>query len=184
VSDLKLTVTSWGEVAIDKREMRALMRAAGNDVKNKTGRLINQGQGGGRNYPAHGATQYRPAAPAYRASAPGQPPAAPTRALRGSLKTYVYKSAEGFAVRARQFYALFLEAGAKGGGNRFGGRPRAAAAWRASGRRQRARGRYTTRVLEPRPFLDKVMAQEAPNITRRLRDAFAKSLTWRQTKAP
>ena len=45
-SDLKLTVTSWGEVAMDLKPMRALMRAAGNDVKNKTGRLINQGGGG------------------------------------------------------------------------------------------------------------------------------------------
>jgi hypothetical protein len=181
VSDLKLTVTSWGEVALDPKPMRALMRAAGNDVRSKTARLINKSQGSGRHYPAHPATPYRGAAPAYRASAPGQPPAAPTNALRGSLRTYVYKSGEGFAVRARQFYALFLEAGAKGGGNRFGGRANAAAANRAGGRRKRARGVYTARVLEPRPFLDRVMDQEAPNITRRLREAFAKSLTWKQT---
>ena len=37
--------------------------------------------------------------------------------LRASLKTFVFKSGEGFAVRARAFYSLFLEAGAKGGGN-------------------------------------------------------------------
>jgi hypothetical protein len=111
---------------------------------------------------------------------PGNPPVRPTGRLRGSLKTYVFKSAEGFAVRARQFYALFLEVGARGGGNP--GSRSVKPINRRTGRRMRAKGVYTTRVLEPRPFLDRVMDQEAPNITRRLREAFAKSLTWKQTK--
>jgi hypothetical protein len=174
VSDLKLTVTSWGEVAIDKKPMRALMRAAGNDVRTKTSRLINASDGGGRVYrlPAGRGT--------YRASTSGNPPVRASGALRGSLKTYVFKSAEGFAVRARQFYALFLEVGARGGGNP--GSRSVKPINRRTGRRMRAKGVYTTRVLEPRPFLDRVMDQEAPNITRRLREAFAKSLTWKQTK--
>lgn len=172
MSDLKLTVTSWGEVAMDKGPMRALMRAAGNDVRTKTSRLINASDGGGRSYrlPAGRGT--------YRASMPGNPPVRASGALRGSLKTYVFKSAEGFAVRARQFYALFLETGAHGGGNPGS---RSTRINRRTGRRMRAKGVYTTRVLEPRPFLDRVMDQEAPNITRRLREAFAKSLTWKQT---
>jgi hypothetical protein len=184
MSDLKLTVTHWGEIALDKRELRKLMRAAGNDVKNKTGRLINQSNGGGRNYPKHGPTQYRPAAPAYRASAPGQPPVAPTRALRGSLKTYVYKSGEGFAVRARQFYALFLEVGAYGGkpGSRLLRKDRRSLS--ASARASRARGRGESRVMEPRPFLDRVMAQEAGELNRRIGAALQNGLTWKETKAP
>jgi hypothetical protein len=182
MSDLKLTVTHWGNVALDKRELRKLMRAAGNGVRSKTARLIKAGEGGGRSYPAHAATPYRPAAPAYRASAPGQPPAAPTGSLRGSLRTYVYKTGEGFAVRARQFYALFLEAGAKGGGNP--GTRAVKPVNRRTGRHMRAKGVYTRRVLEPRPFLDRVMTQEAPELERRVRTALDHALTWKETKAP
>lgn len=177
MSDLKLTVTSWGEVHLDKREMTKLMRAAGNEVKSKTARLINKSDGGGR------LTHYRgDRTGAYRASTPGEPPVRASGTLRASLKVYPYRSGEGFAVRARQFYALFLESGARGGGNPFGGRRAASAAWRAQARRQRARGRYTTRVLEPRPFLDRVMTEEAPEISRRMRDAFDHALTWKETK--
>jgi hypothetical protein len=177
MSDLKLTVTSWGEVKIDKREMTKLMRAAGNGVKTKTQRLINASGGGGR------LTHYRgDKGGTYRASSPGEPPVRASGALRASLRTYPFKSGEGFAVRARQFYALFLEAGARGGGNPFGGRSAASAEWRTRTKRRHARGRYRTRVLEPRPFLDRVMEQEAPDISRRLRLAFDKALTWKQTK--
>ena len=157
--------------------MTKLMRSAGNDVKNKTQRLINTTSGGGR------VTHYRgDKGGTYRASQPGAPPVRASGALRASLKAFPFKSGEGFAVRARQFYALFLEAGARGGGNPFGGRQAASAEWRARTHRRRARGRYATRVLEPRPFLDRVMQQEAPSITSRLRLAFEKSLTWKQTK--
>jgi hypothetical protein len=180
MSDLKLTVSHWGEVALDKRELRKLMRSAGNDIKTKTARLINKAEGGGRHYSAHAATKYRPAAPAYTASTPGSPPAAPTNTLRASLKNYVYPTGEGFAVRARQFYALFLEAGAKGGGN-----PGARAVRpinRRTGRHMRAKGVYTTRVLEARPFLDRVMAEQAGELNRRVKLAIDKSLTWKETK--
>ena len=175
MSDLKMTVTSWGEITIDKSALRKLMRSAGNDVKTKTARVINQSQGTGR-------IAYGPRG-RYRASAPGSPPVRVAGDLRSSLRTYVFKSAEGFAVRAREFYALFLEVGARGGGNRFGGRPKAAAAERATGRRRRrAKGVYTQRVLEPRPFLDLVMSREAPELNRRVGVALRNALTWKQTK--
>ena len=177
MSGLKLTVTSWGEVHLDKREMSKLMRSAGADVKSKTAKLINTTSGGGR------ATQYRgDKAGSYRASMPGDPPVRASGTLRASLRAYPFKSGEGFAVRARAFYALFLEAGAKGGGNPYGGRPAASAEWRTRSKRHRARGRYTIRTLEPRPFLDRVMAQEEANITRRVRLALDQGLTWKQTK--
>lgn len=172
MSQLKLRVTSWGDVALDKSGVRKLMRAAGNDVKNKTARLINQSQGGGKMY-------FGPAG-RYRASSPGAPPARVSGDLRASLKTYVFKTGEGFAVRARQFYALFLETGAKGGGN-----PGARAVRpvnRRTGRHMRAKGVYTRRVLEPRPFLDRVMAEQAKELDRRVRAALAAGMTWKQTK--
>lgn len=171
LSHLQMTVTSWGEVMLDKREVNNLMRSAGNDVRSKTARLINSEAGGGREYRMPGGKRYR-------ASSPGNPPVRVGGKLRASLKTYVLKQSVGFAVRAREFYALFLEAGAKGGGNpgrRGVMNPR-------TGRAKRARGVYTNRVLEPRPFLDRVMQQEEPNIERRVRDALTKALKWKQTK--
>jgi hypothetical protein len=36
--------------------------------------------------------------------------------------------------------------------------------------------------LEPRPFLDRVMQQEAPELNRRVREAVTHVLTWKQTK--
>lgn len=166
-----MKVNSWGEVLLDTREVNALMRSAGNDVRTKTRRLIARSEGQGRTY-------HTPGGQPYRASSAGQPPASRTGQLAGSLKTYVLKRTTGFAVRARQFYALFLEAGARGGGNpgaRGGGINM------RTHRRQRARGVYTRRVLEPRPFLDRVMAQEAPTIERRVRQALTEALKWRET---
>jgi len=172
VSDLKLTVTNWGAIAIDKRELTKLMRAAGNDVRSKTARLINASQGGGKTY-------FGPSG-RYRASAPGSPPVRVSGDLRSSLKTFVFKSGEGFAVRARQFYALFLEIGARGGGNP--GTRAVRPVNRRTGRHMRAKGVYTTRVLEPRPFLDRVMEQQAGELDRRVRKALEQSLTWKETK--
>ena len=90
------------------------------------------------------------------------------------------KQQVGFAVRAREFYSLFLEAGAKGGGNP--GKSGARAFNRRTGKPKRARGVYTARVLEPRPFLDRVMARELPTIQRRVREALTGALKWRDTK--
>lgn len=170
MSGLKLTVTSWSEVALDTRELNKLMRAAGNSVRTKAGRLINRTDGGGRVYRFGDRT--------YAASTPGAPPVRRSGVMRGSLKTYVFKTGTGFAVRAREFYSLFLETGAKGGGNPG----KRGAINRRTGRRMRAKGVYKRRVLEPRPFLDVVLKQEEPEIDRRVRQALRDGLTWKQTK--
>jgi hypothetical protein len=175
-----MTVTNWGEVALDKRQLKALMRSAGNTVKTKTARLIAQTSGSGRSYRGGGGSAYRGAyrPGAYRASAPGEPPVTVSGTLRQSLKVYPYPSGEGFAVRERAFYALFLEAGATGGGNP-GGSGRGAR--RAQARRHRARA-TTRRVLLPRPHLDRVMQQEEATLERRVREALTAGLRWRETK--
>jgi hypothetical protein len=173
VSDLKLVVSSWGDVMVDKRELRKLMRAAGNDIKNKTSRLINQRNGGGRSY-------YGPQG-RYTASTPGSAPSRVSNTLRASLRTYVFKSGEGFAVRAREFYALFLEVGASGGGP-HGGKGREHRQLSRSVRAARARARGARREMEPRPFLDVVMAREARELDRRVGAALSGALTWKQTK--
>ena len=98
MSTVELKITHWGQVKLDKKEVRALMRAAGNDVKNKTRRLISQKVGSGRRYGKN-----------YKASAPYSPPIQRTGALRDSLKVYIYKSGEGFSGLTR---AGLLPAGA------------------------------------------------------------------------
>jgi hypothetical protein len=173
VSDLKLTVSSWGAVALDAREVRKLMRAAGNDVKSKTSRLINKSVGGGRTY-------YGPAG-RYRASSPGAAPVRVSGDLRASLRTYVFKSGEGFAVRARAAYATPLEGGAFGGA-RGSSKLREHRKLSAPIRKARAKARGEGRELEPRPFLDRVMSEEAPDLDRRVRKALEGALTWKETK--
>jgi hypothetical protein len=179
LSGLKLSITSWGEVALDKRELKALMRSAGTDIKTKTARLISQTAGTGRVYRGGGGSAYRGSyrRGSYAASAPGQPPVMVTGTLRQSLHVYPYAEGDGFAVRERAFYALFLEAGAHGGGN-----PGPHATRAARGRKHRARGRYQARVLEVRPSLDRVMTEQEPALEKRVRTAFDKGLTWRGTK--
>lgn len=172
---LKMQITSWGVVALDKRELNKVMRAAGNDIKSKTRRVLSQTSGSGRLYRGGGGAKYRGVYKAghYRASAPGEPPVTVTGTLRNSLTVRTFKDGAGFSVREKAYYALPLEAGAQGGGKTKG---------RAQARRHRRRSAPTGRVLQPRPSLDKVMAQEAGELNRRLGAAFAQGLTWRQTR--
>ncbi|MGA7055330.1 MAG: hypothetical protein WBZ37_29530, partial [Mycobacterium sp.] len=91
---MKLTVTNWGEVALDKRELKRLMRSAGGEIRSQTARLLASSQGTGRAYRGGGGAAYRGqyVATPYRASAPGDPPVAVSGTLRGSLKVYPYPS--------------------------------------------------------------------------------------------
>lgn len=175
MSDLKITVTNWGQIALDKRELKALMRAAGNDIKNKTARLIAATEGGGRFY------HYRKKPGTYHASTPGNPPVLASGDLRSSLKVYPYPSGEGFAVRARAKYATSLEAGAYGG-TRGSGKRREHRKLAPSVRMARALARGETRVLEARPFLSRVMDEQAAELDRRVRAAMTSALKWRGTK--
>ncbi len=180
MSSLKLAITSWAEVALDKRQLKALMRSAGGDIAAKDRRLISASSGSGRVYRGGGGAAYRGAyrKGPYRASAAGDPPVQVSGNLRKSVRVYPFPDGNGFAVRERQFYALFLETGAQGGGNPG----KRASASRAQQRRHRARSAYTARVLAPRPHLDRVMKIEAPSLTNRVRKAFENGLVWRATK--
>lgn len=181
MSELKLTVTHWGQVALDQREMKKLMRSAASNVRSLTAKLINRSEGSGRAYRGGGGAAYRGtySSSPYRASAPGEAPVRVTGTLRNSLKAYVYPSGEGFAVRERIFYSLFLERGARGGGNPGQkGRVRNP----RTGRFKRARSAYTTRVLAPRPALDRVMEQQQGELERRVGTALRQGMTWKQTK--
>lgn len=173
-----MKIRSWGTVRLDKTGMKKLMRAAGGEVARKTRRLIAQSTGSGRTYRGGGGAGYRGGYRAghYRASAPGSPPVRVTGTLYRSIRTYPYRSGDGFAVRARAVHASFLEIGATGGGN-----PGRRAIAARGGRRRTAR-RYTVRRLEPRPFLGRVMREEQARLERRLHAAFEVGLSWRETK--
>jgi hypothetical protein len=172
---LKLRINHWGEVALDRRALRAVMAAAARDVARKDRALISSNAGSGRLYYGGGGAAYRGSyrPGRYRASAPGSPPVRVTGTLGTSIKTYTYKDGTGFAVRERAFYSLFLEAGARGGGN-----PGSRAA-RSARRRSR---RYGNRIMAPRPHLDRVMQQAQAELDRRVRKALSEGLTWRETK--
>jgi hypothetical protein len=180
VSDLKLTVTSWGHVVLDKREQKKVMRSAGNAVKAKTAALVNKVSGSGRVYYGGGGTSkgYRGGyvTGSYRASAAGDAPVRVSGTLATTIKNYVFKSGDGFAVRERAFYALMLETGAQGG------RPGRRNTYKGGKGRRRRVAVSSGRVLAPRPSLDAVMAAEAPDINRRIEAALYQGLTWKQTK--
>ena len=173
MSELKLSVAGWGVVAVDKRELRKLMRAAGNDIRGKTSRPSISATAAARRHTVRGTLCT--STPAHRRSA--------SRAICGpALKTYVYKSAEGFAVRARQFYALFLETGAFGGAAPPCRLPRASPLGRSTVRAQRAKARGERREMEPRPFSIASWGERAPELNRRVGIALQNSLTWKETK--
>lgn len=172
-----MKITSWAEVQLDKRELRNLMRSAANDVKSKTARLLNKTGGSGRVYRGGGGARYRGAYKPghYQASAPGEPPVRVTGSLRSSLRARVYQDGNGFSVRERAFYALFLEAGAQGG------RPGSRGAARVR-RRRAGSSSSSPRVLEPRPSLDRVMAEQERQLEGRVQKAFETGAKWRDTK--
>jgi hypothetical protein len=176
---LKLTIASWGAVELDNRELKNLMRSAAGTVRTQARRLLARSAGGGRFYAGGGGGAYRGGyrAGRYRASAPGAAPVSVSGTLAASLAARPYKSGQGFAVRARAFYGLFLEAGARGGGNPHG-RTRHHERTRP---RRRRRG-YGSRVLLPRPFLSRVMDEQAPDLNRRVSLALRAGIKWKATK--
>lgn len=139
---LRLTVPAYSLV-YGKRDLKKALRAVGNLVARKARSLIRKGD----------------------VSKPGQAPSSRTGALRSSIKVRPSKNGESVAVRDTQFYALFLEAGAKGGGGR-----------KKVGRNKRGKP-TTSRVLEARPFLSTALAQTESMIRSKLEQAVSDSIS-------
>lgn len=174
-----------GRLEIDKRFTKATLRAAGGEVAALTRAMIRRSQGSGRLYrgPGGSARQYRGGYKPgrYTASSPGQPPVSVTRSLANSVVVRPFKSGEGVAVRERQFYALFLAVGARGGG-------KPSRVWRArnvnrkTGLPKRAVGVFTSRVLEPRPSLTAALEQREASIAQRVRQSIMQGLKFQRQK--
>lgn len=177
---LKVEVQPGG-LALDKRQLRAAMRAIGQEVAARA-RQIGSGSGTGRLYygPGGSAAKYRGGyvKGRYMASAPGQGPARVTGSLIRSIFVVPFANGEGVVIRSSKFYDLFLEKGAKGGGRRFSA---------ATGSRVYRRGAGATgksRVLLPRPLLTQAVADRAPTIGPRLREALLSGLKFERQRFP
>jgi hypothetical protein len=163
-------------MAFDKKNVQAVLRAAGAEIASVARRKIRQAVGGGRVYYGRGRGRHQ-------ASLPGQPPASWTGGLANSIKVHSLKSGDGVLIRDAAFYALFLEAGAKGVGNR-----RRSARLRNRNRRllgganfpapQGGRG-----VLAPRPFLSAAAAERSASIGPRVQEAIMKDLKFQRVAA-
>jgi hypothetical protein len=117
---------------IDKTDLRKALRQVGKDIKAEAQAMIRG---------AHSGAQYG----SHQASAPGEAPATFLGFLAASIGISVKR--DTLKVVDSMYYAVMLEAGAKGGGRGRGG---------ASGksiRRGQTRTATTDRVIAPRPYL-------------------------------
>ncbi|WP_242501252.1 hypothetical protein [Komagataeibacter xylinus] len=184
---MKVTVSA-DALAFDKKALGRTFRQAGNEVAATARKLLRQSAGGGRLYygPGGSAAKYRGGymTGKYQASSPGQIPAKITGTLARSIKVRPFRSGEGVAIRDTAFYALFLEAGAHGGGRSSSGGGRAAAGSAMQGRTYR-HGRAAigkSRVLTARPFLEIALAQREPSLGPRIRRAVQQGIKLEKQK--
>lgn len=147
-----------------KRELRKTLRQAGQEVAQTARRLIRESPASGRTYYGTGGAAYRGGyrKGRYTASAPGEAPRSVTGTLLRSIKVRPFRSGDGVAIRDAAFYALFLQAGAVGGGRKKGIKGR--------------KGADTGRRLDPRPFLTTALALRQGNLTPRLEAAVQRDI--------
>ena len=153
-----------------KKNLRQVMRTAGAEVAATARSLIRNSAGGGRMYrgPGGSAARYRGGYQkgAHQAAAAGNAPASITGTLAKSIRVRPFKSGEGVAIRDAAFYALFLEAGAKGGGRVSRG-----------GVRVKGKGGIgKSRILEPRPFLSAALAARQASLGPRIQASLAQDI--------
>lgn len=141
--------------------MKKVLRRAGAEVAARARALIRQGASKGR------------------VSTPGQPPVSRTGVLASSIKVKPWQDGQGVSIRDTAFYSLFLQQGAQGGGNpgtRMPINPK-------TGKRKRAKGVMTKRVLLPHPFMTVALEQvEQSNLGQRIVDAVVGDLDFKKAK--
>jgi hypothetical protein len=156
-----------GRLVLDKKLLKATLRAAGNEVAGVARALVRKTAGSGRVRRGH------------RASAPGQPPASLSGKLAASIRVRMFKNGEGVSIRATEFYAKMLETGARSGGGNTRKKANILLAgetnWR--GRVLRSQNRMKTgainqaRVLAPRPFMTVALAAREGSIAARVKES-------------
>lgn len=152
MADLKIRVSS-ARLIYNKKHLRQTMRTAGAEVAATARALIRNSSGGGKTYRGAGGSAaafrggYRKGL--YQASAPGSAPSSITGTLAKSIRVRPFKSGDGVSIKDAAFYALFLEAGAQGGGGRKGARN----VYKQHGGKKIRVAINGIRVLQARPFL-------------------------------
>ena len=154
-------------LALDKARVRKVMRAAGAEVL-AAAKAAMRASGGGK--------AARRLAGGRRASRPGEAPAVASGALLRSLRLKPSKDGLGVIIRASEFYALFLEAGAQGGGGVKGQRNR------YNSRTRQRLSLVGRRVLAPRPFLSTALDSRAASLTQRIAAAVDTGVTFKRIK--
>lgn len=159
---ITIDIPKGWSIVYGQKEMKALMRKAGSEVAARARALIRAKAPGGM----------------VRASVPGQPPVSRTGALASSIKVSPWRDGEGVSIRDAAFYALFLEAGAQGGGGNTRGRN----SLRTKKGRMVASQVNKTRVLAPRPFLSVALADVvAGGLSRRIIDAVTQDIDFKKS---
>ncbi len=171
---LRLTVGS-GALELDKRRIRGIMRSVGNEIAAVTRSLIRGSAGGGKIYS-------KPGGGRYTASAPGQPPVSRTGEMVGSIVVLPFRSGEGVAIRERAFYSLFLAKGAHGGGGNTTSAANMHVA-KSGKRRMNPSAINKSRILLPRPSLERALEERAPTIGPRLKEALLSGLRFKRIRA-
>ncbi|NPD67296.1 hypothetical protein HN018_06875 [Lichenicola cladoniae] len=161
----------------NKKALRQVMRVAGSEVAATARKLIRSSAGGGRTYrgPGGSAAKYRGGyrKGAFQASAPGNAPSNITGTLAKSIRVRPFKSGEGVAIRDSVFYALFLEAGAKGGGR----------VSRGGIRVKGGGGVGKARVMQARPFLSAALDARKSSLGPRIAASLSQDIKLVRMKA-
>jgi hypothetical protein len=168
-----IDIPRYAALSLDKKLLKAIMRGAGQEIAGATRSLIRRGQGGGRTY-------YKPGGGKRTASAPGQSPVSDTGELAKSVRVKAYSDGMGVKIIDNAPFALFLEAGAKGGGGPKGNRNKTTAHKR--GVKRKILALSSSRVLEPRPFLSVVLDERADSIEARLKSAIMSGVKFEKRK--
>lgn len=143
-------VISQGE----KKNLRAALRQAGQDVAKTARALVRNAGGSGAYHNGH------------YASAVGEPPASLSGELARSItaRTWSRGGELGVTVKDSVYYAKFLETGAEGGGP-------GSHNTKANPKRKTRKVVRGKRVLEPRPFISRALDAKRSDIDERLKVA-------------
>jgi hypothetical protein len=174
---LEISIPQRYRLSFDKKRVRAVLGRAGAEIASVARRKIRQAAGSGRLY--YGGAGKG----SHRASLPGQPPASWSGTLANSIRSKPFRGGDGVLIRDAAFYALMLEAGAKGatGTGRKGARARRNATSRRAGIRSILPS--GNGILAPRPFLSSALAEREGSIAERVKRAIIEDIEFRRISA-
>jgi Bacteriophage HK97-gp10, putative tail-component len=175
---LQVNLPAGLTIIAGKGPLRAMLRRAGVEVAQRARALIR--------------AKVNPNGSKRTQSLPGEPPVNRTGRLASNIKvsTRSSKTVDGVSImdsaqgKDDAFYARFLETGARGGGGPTHG-PNASMHLAKTGSGKRRMDKSTissTRVLLPRPFLSRALAEIQPDLCGRMKTAILAGIRLDQRK--